>query len=102
MACLEEGAWRELLLESAELRSAAHLLVTDQCVHRVLPAQKKYVSIPADCRYEAVSKKLWGMVLLRDQKPGEDAEFVEVTVPANAEAHKVPSLLLLPKTRARS
>jgi len=55
---------------------------------RVLPAQKKFISIPADCRYEAVSKKLFGMVLLRDQKPGEEAQFVEVTVPANAEAQR--------------
>jgi 26S proteasome regulatory subunit N2 len=53
---------------------------------RVLPAQKKYVAMPAGSRYEPVSKKLWGMVLLRDLKPNEAVELVEVTVPATVQA----------------
>ncbi|EKX51464.1 26S proteasome regulatory complex, subunit RPN2 [Guillardia theta CCMP2712] len=51
---------------------------------RVLPAQRKYITMPADCRYEPVSKKLWGIVMLRDLKPDEKAEIVEVTIPATA------------------
>ena len=35
-------------------------------------------------RYEPVSKKLWGIVMLRDLKPDEKAEIVEVTIPATA------------------
>uniref|UniRef100_A0A7S0E0P0 26S proteasome regulatory subunit RPN2 C-terminal domain-containing protein n=1 Tax=Hanusia phi TaxID=3032 RepID=A0A7S0E0P0_9CRYP len=51
---------------------------------RVLPAQRKYITMPSDCRYEPVSKKLWGIVMLRDLKPDEKAEIVEVSIPATA------------------
>mmetsp|Transcript_62041 Transcript_62041/g.147835 ORF Transcript_62041/g.147835 Transcript_62041/m.147835 type:complete len:1013 (-) Transcript_62041:62-3100(-) len=52
---------------------------------RVLPMQKKYVTMQAGSRYEPVSKKLWGVVLLRDTKPGEVVELVEATVPATVQ-----------------
>jgi 26S proteasome regulatory subunit N2 len=55
---------------------------------RVLPAQKKHVVVPSGCRYEPVSNKLWGVVMLNDLRPGDEAAIVEVTVPANAPAEK--------------
>jgi hypothetical protein len=33
---------------------------------------------PPSCRYEPVSKKLFGVVMLRDLKPGEEAALVKV------------------------
>uniref|UniRef100_A0A7S1DMZ6 26S proteasome regulatory subunit RPN2 C-terminal domain-containing protein n=2 Tax=Hemiselmis andersenii TaxID=464988 RepID=A0A7S1DMZ6_HEMAN len=55
---------------------------------RVLTAQKKHVVVPAGCRYEPVSNKLWGVVMLKDLRPDDEAQIVEVTVPANAPAEK--------------
>ena len=51
---------------------------------RCLIAQKKFVAMPADCRYEPVSKKLFGVVMLRDSQPGTEAELVQVEIPATA------------------
>jgi len=51
---------------------------------RVLVAQKKFVAMPAECRYEPVSKKLFGVVMLRDLQPGTEAELVKVEIPATA------------------
>ena len=51
---------------------------------RCLIAQKKFVTMPADCRYEPVSKKLFGVVMLRDSQPGTEAELVQVEIPATA------------------
>ena len=55
---------------------------------RVLPSQKKHIVIPTDARYEPVSSKLWGMVMLKDLRPEEAVSIVEVTVPASTQGPK--------------
>jgi len=40
------------------------------------------VSIKAGSRYETVSKHLWGVVMLRDLKPEDEAALVNITVTA--------------------
>lgn len=46
------------------------------------------VSVSAVCRYEPVSKKLFGVVMLRDLQPGTEAELVKVcSVVGSLELH---------------
>jgi len=52
---------------------------------RVLPAQLKYLSIKNDSRYAAVKKRdLFGILMLRDLKPGEEEVLVTTTVKVEA------------------
>merc|ERR1712224_1074961 len=49
---------------------------------RVVPAQAKYISWDPESRYQPVKKgKTAGILMLRDQKPGEEADMVEVKAP---------------------
>eukprot|EP00899_Mesostigma_viride_P015362 jgi/Mesvir1/23827/Mv10633-RA.2 len=50
---------------------------------RVLPEQEKYVSWEG-CRYQPVQPgRVAGIVILRDERPGEPEEFVVASTPAN-------------------
>lgn len=53
---------------------------------RVVPHQRKFVSIPADQRFQPIKPATAGFVVLRDTAPGPDIEYLFVEpAAANAE-----------------
>lgn len=45
---------------------------------RVLPAQRKFISFPSDCRYQPVKKPTGGVILLTDTTPSEAKSLLEL------------------------
>ena len=48
---------------------------------RVLPAQLKYISFPEGSRYVPVKKPTGGVLIMKDLKPEEPVELIEMKVP---------------------
>jgi len=48
---------------------------------RVVPAQLKYISFPEGSRYVPVKKPTGGVLIMRDLKPDEEVELIEMKVP---------------------
>ncbi|KAG0170052.1 proteasome regulatory particle base subunit [Apophysomyces sp. BC1021] len=54
---------------------------------RVVPAQLKHISFKEDSRYVPVKKgAVGGIILVIDQKPGEEEELIEPSAPSGADA----------------
>ena len=48
---------------------------------RVVPAQLKYISFPESSRYVPVKKPTGGVLIMRDLRPEENVELIEMKVP---------------------
>ncbi|KAL8765802.1 MAG: hypothetical protein Q9194_006460 [Teloschistes cf. exilis] len=60
---------------------------------RVLPAQRKFISFPSDCRYQPVKKPTGGVILLTDTTPSKPKSLLELKAKKTVKPAAAPATL---------